>query len=300
MAHLPPHIPVHSLPVEIMRHIFSITYNSLHIPERARCSISLASVCRPWRNLALVHQELWNTFDASWSPEYRALTLSRLESTPSSIDAIIPAEIPFSPGEEFPLPAQNRWSSLHLTCTPLSPSWGLFMRLAPRLHELGNLTLDMDAEDPDTAAQIHVASLLPNLHTLRIVNIPSSIIWTPLTPKLINLWLDVVISDRGLRTIFAQCPLLELLSINLVVSNKDGSLEAGGWSEEPLIPPPNLRSLAFHQISSGYLCHVVKYLHAPALENLVLCTMHGSLSTSACAGDIHNNIYYQFVSLLCC
>jgi hypothetical protein len=259
--------------------------------------VSLASVCRSWRNLALVHQELWNTFDAAWSPEYRALMLSHLKSSRIGVDVIIPTEIAFADGEEFPLPARDRWNSLHLTCTPSSPSWAAFMQLAPGLHQLGNLTLDMDAEDPDRAAQINLATLLPNLHTLHVVDIPSSIIWSPLTSKLVNLQFDVVISDRGLRVIFAQCTSLESLSINLVVSNEEGSFEAGGWRNEPLIPPPSLRTLAFHQISPGYLCHVVRYLRAPALENLVLCTMYGSFASSACAGNAQSSTYYQFVSL---
>ena len=295
-AHL---VPVHSLPVEIMRRIFSITYNSFDIPERAKCSMSLASVCQSWRNLALVHQELWNTFDAAWSPEYRAFVLSQLKLTHTRVDVIIPTEVAFSAGEEFLLPARDRWNSLHLACTPSSPSWALFVQLAPKLNQLGDLTLDMDAEDPDRAARIHFANLLPNIHTLHVVNIPSTIVWSPLTPKLVNLKFDMVISDKGLRAIFAQCTSLESLCINLVVSNEKGSIDTGGWRNEPLIPPPNLRSLSFHQISSGYLWHLVKYLRAPALENLVLCTMRGSLASSACLESAQNSAYYQFVSTLC-
>lgn len=222
--------------------------------------------------------------------------LSRLGSTRIGVDVIIPPETSFA-DRELLLPMQDCWNSLHLTCTPSSPSWVAFTRLAPGLSQLGNLTLDMDAEDPVRAARINLASLLPNLHTLHVIDIPSSIIWSPLTSKLVNLQFDVVISDRGLRVIFAQCTALESLSINLVVSNEEGSFETGGWRNEPLITPPSLRSLAFHQISSRYLCHVVKYLRAPTLENLVLCTMYGSFPGSACAVNAQSSTYYQFVSL---
>lgn len=207
-----------------------------------------------------------------------------------------------SAGIETQLPRAECWNSLSLTCTPLSSSWELILKLAPSLGRLPNLTLNMDASEPAFVAGVDFNALLPGLRTLHIVNIPSSIVWSPLSSRLVSLRFDIVISDRGLRKILVQCTALESLDLEFVVSSGEGQTDlgmafpGGNWADEPLIAPPSLRTLVFRSIHARYLCHLMKWLRAPTLKDLALCTLRGTVADSQSLQNSWIEIYRSSVS----
>lgn len=290
-------VPIHMLPVETMNRIFAFTYYSRDLPERAACAISLASVCRSWRELALHRAFLWKTYDAAWAPEYGTLMSRRAGH--GQIDVIMSDA---NTTVQMGLPPVEYWNSLSLRCNPFVPSWNVFLQIAPSLQSLKKLTLDMDAGEPEATSEVHLGKFLPNLTTLHVINIPASIIWSPLSAKLTKLRFDIIISDRGLRRILFECTNLESLSLESVVANGGGvvgfasSLEAAGWANEPLVVPPTLRTLTFCQIHAGYVCHLIKWLRAPALKALKIRTMYGTVVDSKHLETTWAEMCQKFVS----
>lgn len=284
--------PSSILPVELMDEIFMFACYSFDPRDRLACTLAIAAVCRQWRELALGNTALWATFDLSWPQLFGATIVSRMGSRP--VDVIMSTIANSTEGFEH-LPPFHRWRSLHLTCTPSSRSWDVFVELSPNLQHLESLSLDMDASSPGDAEQIQMGSFIPNLLALRVVNIPSSIVWSPLTSKLVDLRFDIIVSDRGLRKILAQCTSLQTLTIHSVV--QEGVAEGRvTWKHAPIIMPSTLRALYFLNIPAAYACHIVRWLQAPSLQELAICTMYGSFPPAACFGSAWTDNYLSFVS----
>lgn len=259
--------------------------------------LKAASVCRSWRDISIRMQSLWSTFDTAWSPDLANLVMSRagnfrqLEVSMSTVPKCV-ADAAF--------PSYERWRFLHLECTPASPTLELFSNTTPNLHHLTSLVIDIDEECVPGATSFNIQNLLPNITHVHIINLPSPMVWTMLTTKLISLTFEMPMSERGFLLILDTCTSLEELYILSITGENRHVILAPNhvWQRSPICVPKSLRALVFLNVSAAYACHIVQHLEAPFLKELGIGTMYGVHSPMAALGNPGARRLCTFVSTI--
>ncbi|KAF8308316.1 hypothetical protein DL93DRAFT_1894684 [Clavulina sp. PMI_390] len=288
-------VSIHILPPELLLVVFSFAYNGCEILARPAMARKLAAVCKSWRDIALRRPQLWDVISLAWSNEYRAIVLDR--SAQRGVDVILPPTI--TP-PVLQLPLAEKWLSLHVTCISISSSFEILRTLAPTLHNLPSLTINVE-EPFEGTIPVHQMNIFPQLRALRfahVVNLPHTIMWCPLTPQLRSIRYTIPISDRGLRRIFRECQNLEECVIETVYDDHGTPQdEQVPWGKTPLEAPSSLRILSFRAIRCRYFLHLAKWLRAPRLKELWIGTALNSIPAPECLGSASEE-YTKFFSQL--
>jgi hypothetical protein len=274
--------PVNKLPVELLQRIFFMGYIDIELPLWRDLHVrTICSVCRLWRAIATSQSELWTTMSLNSPQPYVRLCVeragtqqfdvthtTRMQRSDTSPNSWIIREVcPF-----------NRWKSLNITFREESASWKVFQKGAPHLSHLKKLTIEMYpcpfGRTYRKEELLEIYKLFPNLTSLYILWLPRGSLKFAFSPSLVDLRIDMNLSESDLATIFEECLSLRRLWIStvfprMILDESDwGSAEDGGFQ---LSAPTTLESLVVSEdVDIGNLRCIVQRLEAPNLKELCI------------------------------
>ena len=273
---------VNNLPVEILQCIFFMGYTDLELPMWRDLHVRIiCSVCRLWRAIATSQSELWTTVSLDSSLSYVRLCVKRAGTKQFDVTHTINMQRsdtnphPWTVREVCPF---KRWRSLSITLGEESASWKVFQKAAPHLSHLRKLIIEMYPCPPSRIYRkeelVQISKLFPNLTSLYILWLPRASFKSSLPVSLVDLRIDMKISESNLATIFEECSSLRRLWVSTISSPiiwadefNWGDVENGRASN--LYAPATLKSLFLSEdVGIGNLRSIVHKLEAPNLREL--------------------------------
>lgn len=274
--------PVNKLPVELLQRVFFMGYVDIELPLWRDLHVrTICSVCRLWRAIATSQSELWTIVSLNSSLPYVRLCVeragtqqfdvthtTRMQRSDTSPKSWIIREVcPF-----------NRWKSLNITCREESASWKVFQKGAPHLSHLKKLTIEMYpcpfGRTYRKEELLEICKLFPNLTSLYVLWLPRRSLKFAFSPSLVDLRIDMNLSESDIATIFEECLSLRRLWIStvfppMVLDEPDWSSAEDGVSQ--LSAPTTLESLVVSEdVDIGNLRCIVQRLEAPNLKEFCI------------------------------
>jgi hypothetical protein len=275
--------PVNKLPVEILQRIFFMGYVDVELPLWRDVHVrTICSVCRLWRAIATSQSELWTIVSLDSAQPYVRLCVERAGTQQFDITHGINMQRSDTSPRPWVLHGVcpfNRWKSLSVAFGEESASWKVFKKVAPHLSHLRKLTVETYWCLPNQLHQkeelLRISKLFPNLVSLYILWLPKASFNSALSFSLLDLRIDMELSEMNLATIFRECSSLRRLWISTVspeISDDGSDWNSTGIGEihsVQLSAPTTLESIVLAEdVDTGGLRCIVQRLEAPNLKEL--------------------------------
>ena len=278
---------VNKLPMEILQRIFFMGYVDVGLPLWRDVHVrTICSVCRLWRAIATSQSELWTTVSLGSAQSYVRLCVERAGSRPFNITHPINMQRADTSPKSWvhrgvcPL---DRWKSLNVALGEESASWKVFRKVAPHLSHLRKLTVEVYPRPPSRLHRkeelLRISGLFPNLMSLYILWLPKTSFNSALSSSLVDLRIDMELSEVDLAAIFRRCSSLRRLWISTVYPEvlDEGTdwngigIGIGGIRRVQLSAPTALESLVLSEdVNIGNLRSIIQRLEAPNLKELAI------------------------------